>query len=531
MKYYYNNLLANENITAKPNVAWVADITEIELNQQKKFYIFLCVDVHTNVIIAHCTSQQEMKSNVIIKHLSKAIDKRFKAKPERKVILHTDRGTQFTGRAYKSFLEHFEKFIIPSMSRSRTPTDNPVAERFMRTFKEHKINGKIIEQSIQEAFLLEAKSYRKIISTYVHSLNKKPNKKSLLKSPHRYDNESITASFLMCEPLYPKAFTERFGDDIRRDEIMNFKSQNNQVISILEQIAAKRAEVVDSTPFDFDDNLALQLIDKRLMELYQLIQDNPLVIKKYVQDAVEPVGEDIKEEIDELRAEIQSDMEVLNYKLDMLLPKEKKDRITQPLRDPVSGEILPIFLTNAGESYQRRKDLKRAQLRITYTILYHCGLRINEIRHLNQNDIQRAIEASQFSLIHHKTKQAYVHVLSEKAVQQLKELNLEMSIIFDKYQYKYLFGKDKPMHPVNLIAMVNKDLKHTCQKYSIPYNIKSHSFRVNMITNLLKVTSVQNTADIIGHTDIRSTMSYNRYTLTKSQIQELLNKIDHNNRP
>jgi hypothetical protein len=29
------------------------------------------------------------------------------------------------------------------------------------------------------------------------------------------------------------------------------------------------------------------------------------------------------------------------------------------------------------------KDFKRAQLRITYTILYNCGLRINEIRHLN----------------------------------------------------------------------------------------------------------------------------------------------------
>jgi len=28
-KYYYENVLANENITAKTNIAWVADITEI----------------------------------------------------------------------------------------------------------------------------------------------------------------------------------------------------------------------------------------------------------------------------------------------------------------------------------------------------------------------------------------------------------------------------------------------------------------------------------------------------------------------
>lgn len=46
-----------------------------------------------------------------------------------------------------------------------------------------------------------------------------------------------------------------------------------------------------------------------------------------------------------------------------------------------------------------------------------------------------------------------------------------------------------------------------------------------MITNLLKVTSVQNTANIIGHYDIRSTMSYKRYALSKSEIQELLDEI------
>ena len=48
MKFYYENLLANQNKTAKTNVTWVADITEVELNQNKKLYIFLCIDIHTN---------------------------------------------------------------------------------------------------------------------------------------------------------------------------------------------------------------------------------------------------------------------------------------------------------------------------------------------------------------------------------------------------------------------------------------------------------------------------------------------------
>ncbi len=232
------------------------------------------------------------------------------------------------------------------------------------------------------------------------------------------------------------------------------------------------------------------------------------------------------ENVQELQEEFREEMEIINSKLDMLLPKAKKDRKTQPLRDPIDNELYPIFLTNAGDVFQRKKDLKRAQLRITYTIFFYCGLRINEIRHLTQEDLKRAISASQLILIHHKTNQAHIHVLSKKAVQDLIELNAEFYIIFDKYQYQYLFGKTKPINHKSLISIVNKDLKQTSSKYSIPFNIKSHSFLVNIITNLLKITSVQNTASIMGHSDIRSTMSYNRYALSKIQIQELLDQID-----
>ena len=63
-KYYYENVLANENITAKTNVAWVADITKIDLDHHKKLYIFLCVDVHSNIIIANTLSQSVITSHV-----------------------------------------------------------------------------------------------------------------------------------------------------------------------------------------------------------------------------------------------------------------------------------------------------------------------------------------------------------------------------------------------------------------------------------------------------------------------------------
>ena len=41
-----------------------------------------------------------------------------------------------------------------------------------------------------------------------------------------------------------------------------------------------------------------------------------------------------------------------------------------------------------------------------------------------------------------------------------------------------------------------------------------------MITNLLKNTSVQDAAEIIGHKDIKSTLAYKRYTLNKNGIEK-----------
>lgn len=47
-----------------------------------------------------------------------------------------------------------------------------------------------------------------------------------------------------------------------------------------------------------------------------------------------------------------------------------------------------------------------------------------------------------------------------------------------------------------------------------------------MVSQLLKNTSGQNAADVIGHRDIKSNITYGRYALNKKEIQKLLNKID-----
>lgn len=513
IKYYYENLLSNQNLTATTNIAWVADITTLRLFRDQKAYVFLCIDIHTNYIVAALISKQPITAQSIIRSLERGIKQRLKIS-KKKLIIHTDRGTQFSSKMYNTFTKKYKDYFNPSMARENTPTDNSVAERFMRTFKNHKIYNTTIEEKLYNSIAIEPnfKSYRATLNTYVNSLNGKPNKKSAV-APHKHDTDVSTASMLMVDPKYPQARSKHVANDFRIDEVEKFKAENTKVIGLLSELAARKAELVDKTPFDsFENDIILQVIDNRLNEIYAIIKNNPQATKQFVEEAIEPIEDSLSQ---------------LHSKVDQLLSKSKKYKETLPLRDPIDMNLFPIFFTNAGSKAIRQQDLKQAQLRVAYSLLYYTGLRINEIREITHKQILDAITSSQLNAIHHKTKQAHIHVLSKNGVKKLRELSLEYTIIFSKYGYKYLFGKSKPIHQKALTRLINNDLKNTCQAFDIPYNIKSHSFRINMISNLLKTTTVQHAAQIIGHSDINSTMSYQRYALSKKEIQNLLDSFEN----
>ena len=136
--------------------------------------------------------------------------------------------------------------------------------------------------------------------------------------------------------------------------------------------------------------------------MYGLIQSNPEVTRQYVEEAILP---------------IQDMLESMDEKLNVLLSKPKKDRNTLPLRDPVNNQLFKVFLNAAGSMAKYKQDLKSAQLKIAYTILFYAGLRVNEIRFFQEQDIQNAIKTSQFSVVHFKQKAAHIHVILDLAVQ------------------------------------------------------------------------------------------------------------------
>jgi putative transposase len=160
---------------------------------------FLCLDVFSNRILISLFRTKLITTSDIVKKLTEVIEQRIPIKPRREVIIHTDRGTEFSSKKYNQFVQEQEEFVVASMSKANTPKDNPVAERFMRTFKEHKINDKTFQQELfyQIEINSKFKGYRRVFNLFTKSVNFKPNKKSGNKSPNKYDTDASTAAMLM----------------------------------------------------------------------------------------------------------------------------------------------------------------------------------------------------------------------------------------------------------------------------------------------------------------------------------------------
>lgn len=102
---------------------WVSDITYITTIAGFT-YLSLVTDAYSRKIVGHYLST-DLKASGCIKALNQAIRERIY--PERTLIHHSDRGTQYCCDDYVSQLR--EKTISISMTQTGSPYDNAIAER------------------------------------------------------------------------------------------------------------------------------------------------------------------------------------------------------------------------------------------------------------------------------------------------------------------------------------------------------------------------------------------------------------------
>ena len=126
--YVAPNLLKQNFTTGRPNQAWVTDITYIP-TQEGWLYAATVLDLFSRKIVGLAMSQR-MTTDLVLRSVGQAISHR---KPPPGLIIHSDRGSQYTSKAYHALTKQHK--VELSMSSTGNCYDNAVAESFFHTLK------------------------------------------------------------------------------------------------------------------------------------------------------------------------------------------------------------------------------------------------------------------------------------------------------------------------------------------------------------------------------------------------------------
>ena len=122
------NLLNRCFTTTAPNRVWVSDITYFS-TREGWLYLAVVIDLFSRRVIGWSMSNR-MDVALVIDALRMAVLQRQNIG---KVIVHTDRGSQYASTDYRRFLD--KHGLVASMSRKGDCWDNAVAESFFATLK------------------------------------------------------------------------------------------------------------------------------------------------------------------------------------------------------------------------------------------------------------------------------------------------------------------------------------------------------------------------------------------------------------
>lgn len=466
-KFVYPNVLDTRNAVSVPNLVWCAYTTKLFTKLKDKpntsFYLFLVIDLATSKILTY-KLQAKILSNDVIQALEPIVST-LRTHIDHKIIIHTDQGTEFTSKEYNQFITKYQDIIEPSMSHKNVLQHNGVIERFMRTFEYQKKRLHSIPL-IVDSFEQLKQDIQMRISDF--------NSKALLKRSHKVTPNNLKKALIQTKenlPLVPIShnFVDKGIQDHNEQLILKYKQQ-----AILEW----KDESIDQ------------------------ILDNTKVLR---------------EEMEVTRQQLNWIGHTVHTIKEIVEKKPKKIRLSQPLRQPASNSIYFALMEQEREPHEKR--LQFARFRVAITLLWATGLRANEIRSITYEDIQSIIDHQVIQVHQPKTNKFRVIHFAQETVKPFLQLKKDLHYLYKLRGNNTLAGD---ILESNWIKFLNERLRERTKHLKL--NIKSHSFRVNFVTSLLKHAPIQTVAHIIGHSNINTTLRYDRYYQDPQKTKELISK-------
>jgi putative transposase len=130
------NLLKQDFSASKPNQKWVGDITYLWTGQGW-LYLATVLDLFSRKVIGWAMADR-MTATLVCDALTMAL---WRRKLPQKVIVHSDRGSQYCSKEYQALINGYS--LQCSMSAKGNCYDNAVAESFFHSLKVEAIHGEV----------------------------------------------------------------------------------------------------------------------------------------------------------------------------------------------------------------------------------------------------------------------------------------------------------------------------------------------------------------------------------------------------
>ena len=140
------NILEQNFSVEKINEKLVGDITYIHTKKDGWCYLSSFMDLYNNEIVGWSFSKN-MTTELVLESLKMACIKRGNSNG---TIVHTDRGSQYTSKAFKEVVKGEEMRL--SYSRKGNPYDNACIESFHSVLKKELIHHRVYE-NFEEAMI------------------------------------------------------------------------------------------------------------------------------------------------------------------------------------------------------------------------------------------------------------------------------------------------------------------------------------------------------------------------------------------
>jgi putative transposase len=128
------NLILDQPLPPAPDQVWAGDITYIPVGKTW-LYLAVVIDLHSRKIVGWALAGH-LRAGLVAEALRQALQKR---RPAPGLIFHSDRGSQYGSREYRTLLARHG--IRQSMSARANPYHNAWTESFMGTLKKEMLQG------------------------------------------------------------------------------------------------------------------------------------------------------------------------------------------------------------------------------------------------------------------------------------------------------------------------------------------------------------------------------------------------------